>query len=30
MTENIVEMKHITKKYQGLIALNDISFQINK
>lgn len=28
MTENIVEMKHITKKYRSLTALDDISFQI--
>lgn len=30
MSENIIEMKHITKRFPGIIANNDITIQIKK
>jgi len=30
MAQNILEMKHITKKFPGVIALNDVSFDVKE
>lgn len=30
MTDNILEIEHVTKEFPGVLALNDISFQVKR
>ena len=30
MNEKLLEMKHVTKKFPGVIALNDVSIDVRK
>mgnify|MGYP000054892095 CR=1 FL=1 len=30
MSDNILELKHITKLYPGVVALNDVSLEVRR